>query len=199
MLEQYWAVITWSLCCGILSMFVRRRQLSTRSLTTDRLLQKLSDESRPQSVVLYDHVTLCQRHRQQHLHECCQQQQGRASSLNAYPLLLHPCEYLAADTVARSTAGRTGDIPLPPMPGPSLRSAPASRNPLTSSMTSFTLECADVNEGDTNLDDCIHATVMWCEKCNFCSLSNRQIRRSFHKYVTKRHYSFKFERVKNSS
>ena len=159
------------------ALFTRRRRLNARSQTTDRLLQKLNsgDDSRPPSVLYYDHVsrglghvTLCQRHR----HEQQQQQQctGTTSSLNtAFPLLLHPCEYLA--TVPRSSSAATGrrtprHTPLPPRPG---RSAPAGhRNHVTSSMTSFTLppacgDCGNADEGDssTNLDECtsIHDDV----------------------------------------
>jgi len=145
------------------AVFARRRQLSTRSQTADRLLQKLNDDSRPQSVVFYDHVTLCQRHRQQHLHQSQQQQQHCTSSLNAFPLLLQPCEHLAADTIARSTAGRNGDIVLPYRSGHPLRIAPASGNPTVSSMTSFAFDCGDagdVSAGDACLSEDTHATVM---------------------------------------
>ena len=149
----------------VCAMFARRRQLSTRSQTTDGLLQKSSDDSQPQSVVLYDHVTLCQRHRQQHLHQyqCQQQQQHCTSPLNPFPLLLHPCEHLTAETVARSTVGRTGDMPLPPRPGHPPRSAPAFGNSVLSSMTSFSLECdggSDVNAGDTGVVEDTLTSVM---------------------------------------
>jgi len=146
----------------VCSVFPRRRQLSIRSQTTDRLLQKLNDDSRPQSVVIYDHLTLCQRHRQQHLHQH-QQQQHPASSLSAFPLLLQPREHLAANTgPPTSSAQRTADILLVPRalhcgaPG-------VTGNHVTSSMTSFALEChdcGDANAGDACLDEDTHATEM---------------------------------------
>ena len=125
-------------------VFARRRQFHIRSQTTDRLLHKLSDDSRPQSVVFYDHVTLCQRHRQEHLEQ--QQQYDTSSSLYAFPLLTQPRQHLQA---VASTACRTANIPRAPR---SIDCAEpvvyVTRNPVTSSLTSScTLECDDCDEG----------------------------------------------------
>ena len=138
------------------AVFGRRRQLSVRSQTTDRLLQKLnSDDSRPQSVVVYDQLTLCQRHRQQHLHQHHLQLSG-----GAFPLLLQPRQQLAACTAPpRLTVPPTADILL--VPRPPLRCG-VPGNPVTSSMTSFSLECGecgDASAGDACMVEDERATV----------------------------------------
>ena len=142
-------------------MFARRHQFSMRSQTTDHLLQKLADDSRPHSLIYYDQQTLCQRHRQQHLNHCQhpqqQQQQQHEQPLclppvDAFPLLLQPREHL----VARSPEDGSGDILMlrrlamhAPCSAPVSISAAAAANPIASSMTSFSLECA----GDAYVDD----------------------------------------------
>jgi len=136
----------------VLSVFARRRQLSMRSQTTDRLLAKFgADDSRPHSVVIYDQLTLCQRHRQQHLNN---QHQHHTTSLGAFPLLLQPHQHLAASVSTLPTPCRPSPADIVLVPRPLHCPAGVPGNPVTSPMTSFALECDDcgnANAGDACL------------------------------------------------